>query len=383
MTTTRLSKLAKYAANISASAALVAALALPSAAEAHGQLTHRSATLGSSEMAASTSVKFQWGADLSGVVRGIRLQVCTSPTYSQPCVKPSGTSFTTSSLDAVQGALSSGWNYSTTFTEAILTKSAGNSVSRGATCAVIIKQFTNPSSIGTFYFRVTTYTSTNLTVGAELDFGAVAVSTARIISNGASATYNNTLVFRLANQVDADCGGQTDVVDPADSSSDFVTLAPNPASLAASSVGTAQFCVATNAQGGFAVVYRDAALGGPGKGFNNGTHEFDNDGVGGTVNQFVSTPGIEQFGFNLRANTDPLVGANPDQSAALSDLANVNYSTLNRFSYDDSGNPTSLVTKASQTLAARYTLSFVANIADKTPGGTYLAYQIFICTATF
>ena len=68
-----------------------------------------------------------------------------------------------------------------------------------------------------------------------------------------------------------------------------MTLAPNPGSVDAASFGTAQFCVVENARFGFAVSYRDAALGGPAKGFSDGVHEFP------VANQFTVAPGAEQF----------------------------------------------------------------------------------------
>ena len=214
-----------------------------------------------------------------------------------------------------------------------------------------------------------------MAVSAELDFAAVAVSTARGLSGTSSV--QGTLVFRVANQVDNDCGGQVDVVDPTDAAADFVTLAPNPGSVDAASFGTAQFCVVENARFGFAVSYRDAALGGPAKGFSDGVHEFP------VANQFTVAPGAEQFGFNLRANTTPVVGGDPEFAGALSDLTNADYATANRFSYDDTGNSLILATKSGPSTVARYTLSYVADIAASTPGGTYLAHQLFTCTATF
>jgi hypothetical protein len=262
-----------------------------------------------------------------------------------------------------------------------MTKPGGDSLSNGTLAIINVNNFINPAIIGTFYYRITTYNNTSMSVGSEIDFGAVAVSTAAKISG--SGTIAGILVFRVANSVDDDCGGQTDVVDPTDAASDFVTLSPNPGSILAPSVGTAQFCVAENAQNGFAVTYRDAELGGPAKGFYNGAHEFDNGGVGGTVSKFTSTPGVEQFGLNLRANSTPALGSNPDQSAVLSDLPNSDYSTVNRFSYDDTGNAIVLASRGTPTNSARYTLSYVANVATSTPGGTYVAHQIFTCTATF
>jgi len=380
MITTRSSYISKIA-NTCISAALVAALCAPGVASAHGQLTTRSATLGSSAIGDTTTVVFRWNADHNGTAKAIRVEVCTSPTYASPCVKPAGAGFGSTGLVSVGGALTPGWSYSSTVGQITLLKPSGDYAPSSSMSTVTIDNYTNPTVVGTYYFRVTTYSQTSMLNSSELDFGAEAVSTARVLTS--VVTQKGTLVFRVANQVDSDCGGQTDIIDPTDSSSDFVTLAPNPAKLDASSIGTAQFCVAENANYGYTVTYRDFALGGAEKGFNNGIHEFDTGGANGTVSQFTTTPGTEQFGFNLRANTIPTFGANPDVSGALSDLTNSDYSTQNRYSYDDSGSSVMLVSRGGVVTSARYTMAFVASIAKTTPGGTYMAHQVLTCTANF
>jgi hypothetical protein len=144
------------------------------------------------------------------------------------------------------------------------------------------------------------------------------------------------------------------------------------------SIGTAQMCATSNAQHGYTITYFDAALGGATKGFYNGAHEFP------SVNQFTSTQGSEQFGFNLRANTTPAVGFDPDGNGLVADLTNADYGTTDRFSYNDTGTPTILAQKSVPNAAtARYTMSYIANISSTTQGGTYKAHQVFVITATF
>jgi hypothetical protein len=137
-------------------------------------------------------------------------------------------------------------------------------------------------------------------------------------------------------------------------------------------------CATTNAGNGFVISYYDAALGGATKGFYNGAHEF------AVANQFTSTVGSEQFGFNLRANTIPSLGFDPDGNGLLADLTNPDYATVNKYSYNDTGLFVALASKtAPNSASARYSLSYVANISPVTPGGTYKAHQIFVITATF
>jgi hypothetical protein len=148
--------------------------------------------------------------------------------------------------------------------------------------------------------------------------------------------------------------------------------------MSTTSVGTAQMCATSNAAHGYTITYHDAALGGATKGFWNGAHEFT------VANQFTSTQGTEQFGFNLRANTVPSVGFDPDGNGLVADLTNPDYGTVNRFSYNDTGSTTILAQKSAPNAAtARYTMSYVANISSTTQGGTYKARQVFVITATY
>jgi hypothetical protein len=118
-------------------------------------------------------------------------------------------------------------------------------------------------------------------------------------------------------------------------------------------------------------------MGGATKGFYDGSHEFP------TANNFTNAPGTEQFGFNLRDNTNPVVGFDPDGAGLVADLTNSQYSTINQYSYDDTGSNQTLAAKTAPSAAARYTMSFVANISPITPAGTYKAHLIFVATGTF
>jgi hypothetical protein len=280
---------------------------------------------------------------------------------------------------ATGGELGGGWSYAVNNAhEAIFTKASGAALTAGVTETVSIAGFRNPTLYGTFYFRVVTYSTTTAANVDSVDFGAMAVSTAKSITTTADVT--ETLVFIVANNVNSSCSGQTDIADPNDTTEDLVQLSPSPMSLVSASVGTAQFCVATNAQHGYVVNYEDEGgyLANGTKGFWNGSHEFP-----APVSQFASASDTEQFGFNLRDNTTPNVGSEPDGSGLVADLVNADYGTLDRFSYNDSGSPVVLAQKTAPSSSARYTLSYVANVNALTPAGTYQAHQIFICTATF
>jgi hypothetical protein len=99
----------------------------------------------------------------------------------------------------------------------------------------------------------------------------------------------------------------------------------------------------------------------------------------------VSQPGIEQFGINLVANTSPIsFGANPDNGASPNNFGfgqvAPNYSTPNQFRYV-AGETIAQAPKSSG--RTDYTISYIVNVSNLTPGGTYNSDQTLIVTGTY
>jgi hypothetical protein len=342
------------------------------------QLIQRSVTLGSSVVSASTTADFSWKRTGDpATIKAVQIQVCTTTSYTDPCTKPTDADMSAVTLAFTGGELgASGWSLSVLDDHTVLiTKSAGAATMAGVTETVGLAGFVNPSVYGSFNFRISTYDTVDADYDDAVDCGTVTTSTAKSITT--TADVSEMLVFRVANEVASNCASQTDIADPNDTSEDLVTLSPDPMSLTTAATSTAQFCIVTNAGGGYVIAYRDEALGGPSKGFWNGAHEFP------VVTSFTSTPGTEQFGFNLRANTVPVFGADPDAAGLVADLTNPQYSTVNQYSYDDTGTSIVLASKVAPSASARYTLAYLANISSLTPGGTYQSHQVFVATATF
>jgi hypothetical protein len=96
-----------------------------------------------------------------------------------------------------------------------------------------------------------------------------------------------------------------------------------------------------------------------------------------------STPGTEQFGINLVANSSPSVGASPVQvpSTAYSfGVAATGYDTANTYKYNNGDIIASAPKSSGET---DYTISYIMNISNVTPGGTYTTAQSLVATATF
>jgi len=135
--------------------------------------------------------------------------------------------------------------------------------------------------------------------------------------------------------------------------------------------GTATFSVLNYTSYGYIV----QTLGNPP---DNGNHTLANMSSAAS-----SATNTEQFGVNLVANTSPAVfGADPLQvpggfgfGAAAS-----GYSTTNTYKYN-AGDTIATATKSSG--KTTYTISYIINIANATPGGSYSGRQTLICIGTY
>lgn len=97
----------------------------------------------------------------------------------------------------------------------------------------------------------------------------------------------------------------------------------------------------------------------------------------------TSHAGAEQFGINLVANTSPSVGANPVQvpnSGYSYGYATTDYGTANLFKYVDGD---IIARSDSESGETDYTVSFIINISNVTPGGQYIGHLSAVVTSTF
>jgi hypothetical protein len=98
----------------------------------------------------------------------------------------------------------------------------------------------------------------------------------------------------------------------------------------------------------------------------------------------ASSPGTEQFGINLVANTSPIsFGANPvqqpDSTYSYGQVA-AGYGTTNQFKYV-SGQEIAYSNSSSG--ETDYTMSFLYNISSATPTGLYTFNDMLVATATY
>lgn len=135
---------------------------------------------------------------------------------------------------------------------------------------------------------------------------------------------------------------------------------------------TASFSVKTYLSSGYSVVQTS-----PGP--TNGSYVMN-----GLTSPTASAVGTEQFGINLVANTSPAsFGANPTQNPDASfshGQVSADYSTANKFKYGQ-GDTIAYSTESSG--ETDYTISYLFNVSNLTPGGTYTLNHVLVATATF
>lgn len=109
-----------------------------------------------------------------------------------------------------------------------------------------------------------------------------------------------------------------------------------------------------------------------------GSHVLD-----GLTTPTAATPGTEQFGVNLAANTAPAAGANPVQIPAeqgVVGIAEADYATPNLFKYVSQDIIASSSADWGQT---HYTLTMIVNVSNLTPAGHYSGDFAVIVMAAF
>lgn len=96
-----------------------------------------------------------------------------------------------------------------------------------------------------------------------------------------------------------------------------------------------------------------------------------------------SSPGTEQFGINLRQNTAPAVGAEPQQvpdSTFSFGQVYTGYDVVNQFKYAKGD----IVAHASKSTSVTiYTISYLFNIDLATPAGQYEFNHVLVATGTY
>jgi hypothetical protein len=92
----------------------------------------------------------------------------------------------------------------------------------------------------------------------------------------------------------------------------------------------------------------------------------------------VSRIGTSQFGMNLRANSTPAVGQNPN-GLGLSGVVSANYNQPNFYTF----NSGDVLISATDPDLEKYTVSYIANVSKNQAPGIYVSSLTYIAVASF
>jgi len=285
-------------------------------------------------------------------VGSLDMLFCISPIPSEPCVVPTGLDLTNAVLANQTGEI----GYA-------MTVLAPNHLLLSRTPAVVgptpsvytIDNVVNPTSAThSFSARLSDYASSDAS-GPIIDLGSVVsqVTDAILIETQVPPQ----LIFCVAAQVMLNCNGTS-----GGNYADMGNLKPDETLRA-----TSQMAAGTNATAGYSIVVYGTTM-------TAGSHV-----INALVTPTASAAGNSQFGMNLVANTDPVLGNDPDGSFTNA-VVNPDYATPNMFTYRDGDE---VASAPNVSLIRRFTVSYIVNSPPDIRAGVYTTTLTYICTGRF
>lgn len=315
-------------------------------------LTKRSIVIGTPAAGAATSHTFKFQVNSPITIGSIAFEYCVnSPFINDACTPPDGFNLVSASLGTQSGATGFTIHPSTTTNKLILGRPPA-AIAPPKILSYTVNAVSNPTDAQkTVFVRISTYASNNAT-GTRGDIGTVVFSTSRAIS--VAAFVPPYLVFCVGNTVGSNCT-QTE-----GNYLSFGELTKN----STQSV-TSQFSAATNDPAGYVTTVTGVTL------------TSGNNVIPAMTSAGQSIVGNSQFGMNLRANTNPSVGA--DKTGVGAGSPQTGYNTPNVFSFNN-GN---IVVSPLPSDFDVYTVSYIANISANQPPGVYNSTITYITTVLF
>ncbi len=360
-----------------AAAGLVFATMVPALASA-ATVTERSVALSSSvkSNASVYNVGFKAATNSTGAAV---IDICTTPNIGSVCTTPTGFAI---------GTIGTTSAHTVTKVDSNTAKVVlSSSVNAGGAVAVDISGITNPSSTGTIYARIVTYTDGTTNYGyvaaddldnggggkVHLDDGSVAIS----ITDGfdVSGRVLETMVFCAS-------GAALTLTDCSDATAPSVTLGAGGILTETLSTGTVYTLVSTNAASGAVVNLKSNTTGCGGLSRVGASSFATGCGITPLTSAGSIGSGAAKFGVQLSSPT------------ATTGQLNVvgSYSTSNYFMNWVSGDATGVTsvygdpiynTNDAPVNVGKTNLTFGANISNVTPAGYYTASMSLIATGKF
>ena len=338
------------------------------------QITARSLTLengttdGGSKPGGTVKHLFALTIPSSTNIGSIQFLYCT--TASGTCNTPTGLDTTGATLTAQTGVTGFSIDTADVNGSPYITRAA---VAGTGAATYELSNVVNPTAANqTFYVRISTFASTNIT-GGTTDTGVVAASTAsQIILTGYMP---ESLVFCAGGTISDGAGSLADCSTATSGSITFPDFSPT-----APSFITSQMAASTNGDGGYSItVYGDT--------MTSGSNTIAD--IGNTAE--ASQPGKinGQFGLNLVNNATPDVGIDVDDAPNGTNFrgqAKSPFATADQFAF--TANSVQQVAasdngSAGPTDIQRFTVSYLVNVSGGQPVGTYTTTLTYVCTPTF
>lgn len=299
----------------------------------------------------ATTHEFTFTYPTSTAIGAIVFEYCDSPLLQVACSAPDGLDVAGASLSAQSGE--TGFNVHSSTTTNRLVLSRAPTIVNTTSSRYLFTDVINPTGTpAPFYVRIFTHAANDAS-DAYIDFGAVVNHTADGIRINTEVP--PILTFCVGERVGTNC-------ESADGNLvDVGTLRPT-----ATATGTSQMAAGTNAAFGLAIVVQGATM------------TSGNFVIPAAESPTPSAPGNAQFGINLRDNTNPDLGQDPDGIGAITPAGS--YAQRDRFMFR-SGDV--LATSPSVTDMRRLTVSYIVNVPPSQHPGIYTTTLTYICAATF
>lgn len=317
------------------------------------ELENRSVTISSAVPSALTNEDFQLTIPSITSIGSIQFEYCSnSPNVSLACTAPTGLNVAGASLSSQSG--NTGFSFDNGASNAntiVITRTAVPT--NGNASTYNFSNITNPSAVNsTTFIRITTYNSIDAT-GAYVDHGSVAFSTSQTLQIGAYVPPFLNL-----------CVGITVSVNCSQIDGNGINLGL--LSYAKTGTATSQFSASTNSATGYDM-------------FVIGTTMTSGNNI---IPQLTSKSGVtignSEFGINLRQNSNPNVGFDPNGNGTAAPTTG--YDTPNQFQFN---NGDLIADSPLPTDFNQMTVSYVVDVGTDQPAGIYSTTMTYMATAQF
>lgn len=287
----------------------------------------------------------------AGTLGSVEFEFCSNSTLpADPCVAPIGLDASTAVFSVESGI--SGFSITNKTANDILI-SRPPAPTLPVTANVHFDNITNPTNTGSYYLRVLTY-PTNDGTGPYTDNGGMAFAITTPIS--VQVQVPPYLYFCTGNTISGtDCTTAT---------GDFIDLGQLLDTRTSS--GQSQMVVATNAQNGYSIEATGNTL-------TSGNNTIPSLSV-----DTPSQSGVSQFGINLRANSNPSIGADP--TGPGSGVPTTNYNQPNLYKY---ANGDVVATNSNVEDGRKFTVSYITDISKAQPPGVYASTFTYVAMGNF